>query len=201
MKEASTSEPELIDPLAIENAIFETALELGDSRLRKIYLSRSYRDDPEGLARMEALLAITGESAAFFLESQRERADIADDILKSVPVNPLPPDGQATLDNEGPGSVIGRYQILRKIGEGGCGVVYESGQDGMRRKVALKVIRLGMDTDAVVERFGKERHLLELMDHPNIARVLDAGETPGGRPYFVMELVPGQRIDTYCRET
>ena len=100
---------------------------------------------------------------------------------------------------EGPGTVIGRYKLLQKIGEGGFGVVYMAEQrEPMLRKVALKVVKLGMDTKEVVARFEAERQALAMMDHPNIARVLDAGSTAAGRPYFVMELVRGISITDYC---
>jgi serine/threonine protein kinase len=91
------------------------------------------------------------------------------------------------------------YKLLEKIGEGGCGVVYVAEQtEPVRRRVALKVIKLGMDTKEVVARFEAERQALAMMDHPNIAKVLDAGATDTGRPYFVMELVRGIRITDYC---
>ena len=96
---------------------------------------------------------------------------------------------------------IGPYRIVRPIGSGGMGVVYEAEQERpLRRRVALKVIKLGMDTREVVRRFETERQALALMDHPNIARVFDAGATEQGRPYFVMECVPGVRITRYCDE-
>lgn len=102
---------------------------------------------------------------------------------------------------EKPGDRIGRYKILQQIGEGGCGVVYMAEQEEpVRRKVALKVIKLGMDTKSVIARFEAERQALALMDHPNIAKVLDAGATETGRPFFVMELVRGVRITDYCDE-
>ena len=94
---------------------------------------------------------------------------------------------------------IDRYKLLQKLGEGGCGVVYMTEQtEPVRRRVALKVIKLGMDTRQVIARFEAERQALALMDHPNIAKVLDAGTTEQGRPYFVMELVKGVRITEYC---
>jgi hypothetical protein len=99
------------------------------------------------------------------------------------------------------GTVIGRYKLLQQIGEGGCGVVYMAEQqEPVRRRVALKVIKLGMDTRQVIARFEAERQALALMDHPNIAKVLDAGATETGRPYFVMELVKGIPITRYCDE-
>ena len=97
------------------------------------------------------------------------------------------------------GDHIGRYKLLEQIGEGGCGVVYIAEQEEpIRRRVALKVIKLGMDTKQVIARFEAERQALAIMDHPNIAKVFDAGATDAGRPYFVMELVPGAKITDYC---
>jgi len=98
-----------------------------------------------------------------------------------------------------PGDHIGRYKLLEKIGEGGCGVVYMADQtEPIRRRVALKLIKPGLDTKQVIARFEAERQALALMDHPNIAKVLDAGATETGRSFFVMELVRGIRITDYC---
>ncbi len=100
---------------------------------------------------------------------------------------------------EKPGETIGEYKLLQQIGEGGFGVVYMAQQsEPIRRKVALKIVKPGMDTKQVIGRFEAERQTLAMMDHPNIARVLDAGATPSGRPYFVMELVKGVPITEYC---
>jgi WD40 repeat protein/serine/threonine protein kinase len=100
-----------------------------------------------------------------------------------------------------PGDRIGRYKLLQQIGEGGCGVVYMAEQEEpVRRRVALKIIKPGMDTRGVIARFEAERQALAMMEHPNIARVLDAGATETGRPFFVMELVRGVRITAYCQE-
>ena len=109
--------------------------------------------------------------------------------------------GIAMPDEQSPeaGSVIGPYKLLEQIGEGGFGVVYVAEQSApVRRRVALKVIKAGMDTREVVSRFEAERQALALMEHPHIARVFDGGSTPGGRPYFVMELVKGIPIQEYC---
>ena len=101
--------------------------------------------------------------------------------------------------SEGVGSTIGRYKLLQNIGEGGCGVVFMAEQrEPVQRRVALKIIRLGMDTEQVVARFEAERQALAMMEHPHIAQVLDAGATPAGRPYFVMELVRGVPITRFC---
>jgi serine/threonine protein kinase/tetratricopeptide (TPR) repeat protein len=105
----------------------------------------------------------------------------------------------AITPEEQPGAQVGRYKLLEKIGEGGFGVVYVAEQKTpIRRRVALKIIKLGMDTRSVVARFEAERQALAMMDHPNIAKVLDAGATDAGRPYFVMELVRGVPITQYC---
>jgi len=115
----------------------------------------------------------------------------------------LPEEPKATVVpiTEKPGDRIGRYKLLQQIGEGGCGVVYMAEQEEpVRRSVALKVIKLGMDTKQVMARFEAERQALALMDHPNIAKVFDAGATEIGRPYFVMELVKGIPITRYCDE-
>jgi len=101
--------------------------------------------------------------------------------------------------NEGPGGYIGRYKLLQQIGEGGFGSVFEAEQEHpVKRRVALKIIKLGMDTRDVIARFEAERQALAMMDHPHIARVFDAGSTDSGRPYFVMELVKGESISSYC---
>ena len=100
---------------------------------------------------------------------------------------------------EQPGIVIGPYKLLEQIGEGGFGVVFMAEQQQpVRRRVALKVIKPGMDTRQVIARFEAERQALALMDHPNIAKVLDAGATDSGRPYFVMELVRGIPLTEFC---
>lgn len=106
---------------------------------------------------------------------------------------------QEAAISEGPGSVIGPYKLLQQIGEGGMGVVFMAEQsEPFQRTVALKIIKPGMDTRQVIARFEAERQALALMDHPNIAKVLDAGTTESGRPYFVMELVKGVPITRYC---
>src|SRR6478736_7320723 len=105
----------------------------------------------------------------------------------------------ANAANVKPPDRIGRYRLLKQIGEGGCGVVYLAEQkEPVRRNVALKVIKPGMDSQSVIARFEAERQALALMDHPGIAKVFDGGATDAGRPYFVMELVKGVKITQYC---
>src|SRR5215218_9497130 len=126
------------------------------------------------------------KSPATFLESPAGGS--RPDLTLNPPIVLLPP-----------GTVIGRYKLLEPIGEGGYGVVFMAEQTTpVQRKVALKIIKAGMDTRQVIARFEAERQALALMDHPNIARVFDAGMTDTGRPYFVMELVKGVSIITYC---
>jgi serine/threonine protein kinase/WD40 repeat protein len=138
------------------------------------------------------------EGACLGDESLRSRvaellADHRQDSFLEVPAIDLFPSAGK------PGDRIGRYKLLEKIGEGGMGVVYMAQQEEpVRRRVALKIIKLGMDTKQVVARFEAERQALALMDHPNIAKVLDGGATETGRPYFVMELVQGVPITEYC---
>ena len=132
------------------------------------------------------------------VESLLKSHEKAVDFLPSPDLDPM-----ATLDNvpltEKPGTVIGRYKLLEKVGEGGFGVVYMAEQTKpINRRVALKIIKLGMDTKSVIARFEAERQALAMMDHPNIAKVFDAGATDTGRPYFVMELVKGIPITEYC---
>ena len=115
-----------------------------------------------------------------------------------------PDAGSPTLDQpitEKPGTQIGPYKLLQQLGEGGMGVVYMAEQkEPVKRRVALKIIKPGMDTRQVIARFEAERQALAMMDHPNIAKVLDAGATESGRPYFVMELVNGLPVTKYCDE-
>ena len=184
----------------LEDAIFNTAVHIDVPEERRLFLERSFHGDPDGLARMSELLELAGESAAFFIETRKHRDLLAEDTLMAMREEDYRNDPSSLSDDE-PGSTIGRYRLIGRIGSGGCGVVYEAEQqEPVMRRVALKVIRLGMDTETVISRFEIERQALALMDHPNIARVLDAGATAGGRPYFVMELVRGNRLTTYCDE-
>src|SRR5438067_258951 len=163
-----------------EKEIFVQALDITLTEERHRFLTSACGEDVALLARVQALL-LADESGESFLPEQ-PKATV-------VPIT------------EKPGDKIGRYKLLQQIGEGGCGVVYMAEQtQPVRRRVALKVIKLGMDTKQVIARFEAERQALALMDHPNIAKVLDAGATETGRPYFVMELVRGIKITEFCDE-
>jgi serine/threonine protein kinase len=197
--EASHEEP-IPESSDLEDAIFDTAVHIEDPEERRAFLERSFHGDPAGLARMSELLDLAGESAAFFIETRKHRDLLAEDTLMAMREEEFRKDIAPPAEDE-PGSTIGRYRLIGRIGSGGGGIVYEAEQqEPVVRRVALKVIRLGMDTETVISRFEVERQALALMDHPNIARVLDAGATASGRPYFVMELVKGDRITKYCDE-
>jgi WD40 repeat protein len=166
-------------------AIFQAAVELGSPGQQEVYLNRACAGEPELRREVEELLKAAIAAEAVF--EDRETARVAGSTAWITPVL------------EQVGSIIDRYKLLERIGEGGCGVVYVAEQtEPVRRRVALKVIKLGMDTKQVVARFEAERQALAMMDHPNIAKVLDAGMTETGRPYFVMELVRGIKITEYC---
>lgn len=172
-----------------EETVFETALEIKDVAKRQAFLDRVCSDDSRFRSKIEKLIAGHEGAEKFFADCKPLPAGPTDKISNEP--------GQSTGENLG--APIGPYKLLQKIGEGGCGVVYMAEQQKpVRRRVALKIIKLGMDTKSVIARFEAERQALALMDHPNIARVLDAGATETGRPYFVMELVNGVKITEYC---
>jgi WD40 repeat protein/serine/threonine protein kinase len=183
-------------PGATERELFLGALEKTTPEEQLAYLRVACQGDEDLRQRVEGLI--------------REQGHVGD-FMGSPAVSPPRP-GQAGEQGLGPhgtammvaiteqaGDRIGRYKLLQKLGEGGCGVVYMADQEEpVRRRVALKILKLGMDTKSVIARFEAERQALAMMEHPNIARVLDAGATETGRPYFVMELVRGVRITEYC---
>jgi serine/threonine protein kinase/Tfp pilus assembly protein PilF len=169
-----------------EEAIFNAARQIGYAADRDSYLRQSCGDDVKLQARVEALLRVHDEEQTF---------------LQS-PAAVLPAGVAVTAVSERAGTVIGAYKLLEQIGEGGFALVFMAEQEHpIRRKVAVKVLKPGMDTRQVIARFEAERQALALMDHPNIARVFDGGETASGRPYFVMELVKGVPITDYCDQS
>jgi serine/threonine protein kinase len=171
-----------------EEILFNAALQLATPEERAAYLKNACPDNEPLRQRIAALLQAHGQTDATL-----------DKPAAGLPARTLVLNPALIQPTEKAGDKIGRYKLLQQIGEGGCGVVYMADQEEpVRRRVALKVIKLGMDTKQVIARFEAERQALALMDHPNIAKVLDAGATESGRPYFVMELVHGIRITDYC---
>jgi tetratricopeptide (TPR) repeat protein len=172
-------------PRPDNEAIFHAARDIPDPVRRREYVREACGGDEARIALVEALLAA---------------ADRTDSLLD----RPFAGTAEATIDQpatESPGIVIGPYKLVEPIGEGGMGSVWMAQQtEPVRRLVAVKLIKAGMDSRQVIARFEAERQALALMDHPNIARVLDGGTTGGGRPYFVMDLVKGMPITRYCDE-
>jgi len=183
-----------------EETLFDQALQIADIAQRTRYLDEACDGDPVLRERIQSLIDAHEDSEGFFRESEdllnrsEERGrlkEIADEALI----------GDADFVEEPVGVKIGRYNLIKRIGDGGCGVVYLAEQEQpVRRMVAVKIVRIGMESQHVVERFKAERQALAMMDHPHIARVYDAGETKGGSPYFVMEHVRGTKITEYCED-
>jgi WD40 repeat protein/serine/threonine protein kinase len=181
----SESKSDMASPQNREEALFQAAVQLTGAE-RATFLNGACLGNDALRQRLDALLA--AHDAPDELSPKDKPAAVATIKLEL-----------ADAPDEAVGQTLGRYKLLEKVGEGGCGVVYVAEQtEPVRRRVALKVIKLGMDTKAVVARFEAERQALAMMDHPNIAKVLDAGTTDTGRPFFVMELVRGIRITDYC---
>src|SRR5437016_314252 len=165
--------------------IFLAAVEKPDPAERDAYLCEACGQDEDLRRQVEALLGKHAQAGSF---------------LESPAPGPV-----ATVEeppaSEAPGALIGPYKLVEQIGEGGMGTVWMAQQtEPVKRLVAVKLIKAGMDSKQVIARFGAERQALALMDHPNIARVLDAGATDTGRPYFVMDLVKGVPITKFCDE-
>src|SRR5262245_59588926 len=166
-----------------ELSVFLAALEIADAQARAAYLDNACADDPNLRQRVNALLEAHQLTGGFMNRPAPELLGMGD-----------------SLPNVSSGVVIaGRYKLLESIGEGGMGTVWVAEQtEPVRRKVALKLIKPGMDSRNVLARFEAERQALAIMDHPNIAKVLDGGLTEAGRPFFVMEYVKGVPITEYC---
>ncbi len=182
------SDPEtaMPSPQNREEALFQAAVQLTGAG-RVAFLNGACLGDHALRQRLEALLAA------------HDAPDELSPDTRPAPKVTMKLEFAEELPDEAVGQTLGRYKLLERVGEGGCGVVYVAEQtEPVRRRVALKVIKLGMDTKQVVARFEAERQALAMMDHPNIAKVLDAGTTEAGRPYFVMELVRGIKITDYC---
>ena len=166
--------------------IFEEAVEL-DDRTRQLYLAAACADDAALRREVELMLA-ADEAAPAFLESS--------------PFDQVRNEQALTSDEMPAGGRLGPYRLLRQIGHGGMGTVWLAERDDaqFRQQVAIKIIRRGMDTEDILRRFRTERQILATLNHPNIARLLDGGSTPDGRPYYVMEYIAGRSIDEYCAE-
>ena len=193
-----------------EEAIYNAARQFANPEKLSAYLDLACDGNPAMRRRLESLLRGAPAAEGFF-DRNAMNVNKLRGLADATAVSPIA---------EGPGTVIGRYTLLQMIGDGGFGVVYMAEQkEPVRRRVALKIIKLGMDTHQVVARFEAERQALAMMDHPNIAKILDGGATegrlpsrreggdkdvagpiPAGRPYFVMELVKGQTVTKYCDE-
>src|ERR1022692_1295499 len=181
----SKTKSDMTSPQNREAALFQAAVQLTGAE-RATFLNGACFGDDALRQRLEALLAAHDEPDEL---SPKGASAVVATLKLDIPDAP----------DEAIGQTLDRYKLMERLGEGGCGVVYVAEQTHpVRRRVALKVIKLGMDTKQVVARFEAERQALAMMDHPNIAKVLDAGTTEQGRPYFVMELVRGIRITEYC---
>ncbi|MEO7099485.1 MAG: serine/threonine-protein kinase [Luteolibacter sp.] len=175
-------------PMRLLRILFESLKSLERLDEREAFLDHTCQGDPELRTRLERMLSVQEEADDFF-------------DIETAPAHESSGIDQVDDENvtEGVGARIGRYRLLERLGEGGCGVVYlAEQQEPVKRRVALKIIRLGMDTESVIARFEMERQSLAMMDHPNIARVYDVGATRTGRPFFVMQLVDGEKITDYC---
>ena len=166
---------------------------------QSLFIEALERDDPAERAAFLDKVCVANPALRRRLERLLQRHQEVDTLLEPAETPTLagiePPS-----ETESPGTAIGPYKLMDEIGEGGMGVVYLAEQaQPVRRKVALKIIKPGMDTKQVIARFEAERQALAMMDHPNIAKVHDAGATDSGRPYFVMELVRGMPITRVLR--
>ena len=150
---------------------------------RESYLAAACGDDTALRTRIERLLS--SHDVTMFMKELPPATELETELMLGSP--------------ESGGGMIGPYKLREQIGEGGFGTVWVADQEKpVRRRVAVKIIKLGMDTKEVIARFEQERQALAMMDHPNIAKVFDAGATQYGRPYFVMELVRGVKLTDYC---
>jgi serine/threonine protein kinase len=165
------------------NNIFLDALEIENPEERRVFIEKACEGDAELLTQVDSLLAASQNAGRFLQTAPMNFGNDSADPLDLRPLHQL-------------GSQIGPYRLLKRIGEGGMGTVFLAEQTvPVQRRVALKVIKSGMDSRQAVARFAAERQALTLMDHVNIARVLDGGATESGQPYFVMELIDGVPIN------
>jgi eukaryotic-like serine/threonine-protein kinase len=169
-------------------AVFNEAVSLDTAEERALFLNRACAGEPQLREEVQELLRADARAGGFLSAKDDEHSCAS-------------PPWEAVSFGELPLPVIHQYTVLRKLGEGGFGIVYLAQQEApVRRRVALKLIKPGMDSEQVVARFQTERQALAMMEHPHIAKVLDAGATASGRLYFVMEFVQGVAITRYCEE-
>ena len=183
-------------PAVNEESLFHQALAQPNPAARAAFLDVACAGQPELRARLEKLLQAHEQPAAL-LDEPGPAGEPTGEDMPGLWVDPA----AVSRLTEGPGTRIGPYKLLQQIGEGGMGVVFMAEQERpVQRRVALKIMKVGLDSRQVSARLEAERQALALMDHPNIARFLEAGTTEQGRPYFVMELVKGKPITQYCDE-
>ncbi len=183
-----------------EEKWYEAARLLPSGPARQAFLDQVCAGDPALRARLESLLGSGEVADRFFQTGAKVNSQVVQQLTDDDPEAKAVLLSKPGVDEE-IGRRIGAYKLLQRLGEGGCGIVYMAEQEmPIRRFVALKIIKLGMDTKSVIARFEAERQALALMDHINIAKVLDAGATDTGRPFFVMELVRGIKITDYCNQ-
>ncbi len=182
--------------------IFCAACEIEPGEERDAFVTEACAGDDGLCAAVQQLLAVQADGEGFFQEGCPTSIS-ADEFSQTLAEHPevLQVEDMVPPDDEEIGKQIGPYRLIEKIGEGGGGSIYLAEQSTpIRRQVAFKIIKLGMDTKSVIARFEAERQVLAMMEHPHIAKVFNAGTTEKGRPYFVMELVHGTKVTTYCDE-
>lgn len=189
----------------IQEALFDAASEIEEPAARKAFIELVGKGDPHQSEWLNETFNARDDADRFIRKIEQARTIVVYETGVDLSSGEFASDAGTASDpaemEHQAGQRIGRYHLKECIGEGGCGVVYLAEQkEPVQRTVALKIIRLGMDTERVIARFELERQSLAMMDHPNIARVLDAGTTETGRPYFVMQWVRGPRITDYCDE-
>ena len=179
----------------IEMILFDGLTGIDDPDDRVAFLDQTCQGKPALRTKLEELIILRDKAEKFFETDPEGNASSLEDQRLARPAGGIGPNN----DSESLDTRVGRYRLLEKLGEGGCGIVYLAEQmEPVRRRVALKIIRLGMDTENVIARFEMERQALAMMDHPNIASVYDAGATSSGRPFFVMQWVEGEKITDFC---
>ncbi len=188
------------EDVVLESAIYQMALSLDDPAVRLRFLDRVYPPGDPAYDEMQKLIGSVDGSGRYFSEANERKQCLALEFAEEQEsgVKPLPP---GVTWEDAPGKWLGGYRLIRRIGSGASGLIYEAEQlQPVKRRVAVKILRHGMDTREILARFEVERQALAMMDHPCIARVLDAGSTEGERPFLVMELVEGLKITDYCDE-